>query len=219
MNDVARRSLVWPAFVGMCLLIAGCIAIPLPRYEVPKPPVPVATSADSAARGRAVAFTACARCHAGPDTGALSGKRLPEIPAALAKVRTRQSDGGPRPRDRLVHGCRTGHVHANGGQTGWPFGLPVGSAVPAALRRRRGGADRLPAVGRRRRPFGRPSGSADRVGDRGRILGQDGRQAARDACWPGRGPFHQRHDRLRPIRCSGVSAVLHAPLGRLRKAR
>jgi mono/diheme cytochrome c family protein len=89
-NATARRprslAAAMIAGTGLMVAVSGCMLISRPRHDGIDLPVPVALPPDPIASGRAVASVLCAHCHADPETGALSGRRLHEIPAVLAKA-------------------------------------------------------------------------------------------------------------------------------------
>jgi mono/diheme cytochrome c family protein len=83
-----RGLLAGAMTAGACVMavFSGCIVNPRPRYHGVDPPARATSASGSITRGRAVASVLCAHCHADPETGRLSGRRLHEIPGALATM-------------------------------------------------------------------------------------------------------------------------------------
>jgi len=76
--------------------VAAWIAIaPLPRYPVEQVSFTVDTSPERVARGRRTVEMLCAACHLDPATGALTGKRMPDLPPQFGESWSRNITRDP----------------------------------------------------------------------------------------------------------------------------
>jgi mono/diheme cytochrome c family protein len=96
-----KRVLKW---LGLALAVvvaviaagAGYIAVaPIPRYPVVKADFPVEVTPDRVARGKRSIEMLCAACHMDSSTGALTGKRMPDLPAQFGQAWSRNITAHP----------------------------------------------------------------------------------------------------------------------------
>jgi mono/diheme cytochrome c family protein len=87
-----RRTLRYTAYAGLAavlLLAAGALYVQLsgiPRYEPHPVELRVDVTPERVARGRQVVLTLCVGCHRDRATGALSGKRMTDVPPQFGVV-------------------------------------------------------------------------------------------------------------------------------------
>jgi len=98
---VLKRALKWVG-VGaavVVLLVAGAAAYvavaPLPRYTPEKVQFEVDVTPERLARGRRMVETLCAACHLDTSTGALTGKRMPDLPPQFGESWSRNITAHP----------------------------------------------------------------------------------------------------------------------------
>ena len=81
-----KKALKWlaAAVAAVVALVGGAAAwialAPLPRYPVEKVEFPVDVTPERVARGRKTVEMLCAACHLDTAIGALTGKRMPDLP-------------------------------------------------------------------------------------------------------------------------------------------
>src|SRR5262245_12251946 len=97
MNAALRRVGIAIAVVLALASIAVLyVALsPGPRYPVRRIDFRVDVTPERVARGRRAAALLCVTCHFDPATGALTGRRLPDLPAQFGEARSRNITGHP----------------------------------------------------------------------------------------------------------------------------
>jgi len=96
-----RKTLKWIGIVAAAIAVvvgaaAGYIAVsPLPHYPVVKLDFPVEVTPERVARGRRSVEMLCAGCHMDSATGALSGKRMPDLPRQFGEAWSRNISAHP----------------------------------------------------------------------------------------------------------------------------
>jgi mono/diheme cytochrome c family protein len=84
------------AFVAVIGAAAAYIAIaPIPHYPVAKVDFPVDVTPERVARGKRTVEMLCAGCHLNSDTGALSGKKMPDLPREFGEAWSRNITNHP----------------------------------------------------------------------------------------------------------------------------
>src|SRR5262245_2350820 len=87
-----RRLLKWLGIsVAVLVAVVGAAAAyvalaPIPRYAVGKVDFPVEVTPERVARGKRSVEMLCAGCHLDSATGALTGRRMPDLPAQFGEA-------------------------------------------------------------------------------------------------------------------------------------
>jgi mono/diheme cytochrome c family protein len=84
------------AVLGLAGGAAAYVALaPIPSYPVPKVEFRVDVTPERVARGRRAVEMMCAACHLDPETGALTGKRMPDLPPQFGESWSRNITAHP----------------------------------------------------------------------------------------------------------------------------
>ena len=84
------------AVVALAAAAAGYVAVaPIPRYPAAKLDFPVEVTPERVARGKRSVEMLCAGCHMDSTTGALTGKRMPDLPPQFGEAWSRNITAHP----------------------------------------------------------------------------------------------------------------------------
>ena len=87
------------AIATVAALTGGAVGLvafaPLPRHSVPRVEFRVDVTPERVARGKRAVGLLCASCHLDPGTGALTGKRIPDLPRQFGESWSRNITGHP----------------------------------------------------------------------------------------------------------------------------
>lgn len=95
------KAFRWLGIVTAALLalasagLAYVALAPAPRYEVPRIELHVEVTPERVARGKRAASVLCTACHLDSDTGALTGKRMVDLPPQLGESWSRNITAHP----------------------------------------------------------------------------------------------------------------------------
>jgi mono/diheme cytochrome c family protein len=134
-----KRILGWFAVVvGAALVVIAVVAAyialaPIPHYSVAKVDFPVDVTPERVARGKRSVEMLCAACHMNSGTGALTGKRMPDLPAQFGESWSRNITAHPVKgigswtNGELVYLLRTGIARDGRYLPPWMVKMPIAS--------------------------------------------------------------------------------------------
>lgn len=134
-----KKTLKWLAVAGGAVLVliaaAGAyVALaPIPHYPVARVDFPVDVTPERVARGKRHVEMLCAACHMDSGTGALTGKRMPDLPAQFGESWSRNITAHPVKgigswtNGEIVHLLRTGVARDGRYTPPWMVKMPLAS--------------------------------------------------------------------------------------------
>jgi hypothetical protein len=95
-RTLRRVAIAGVSALGLAAAGAAYVALaPLPRHPVPRIEFPADLTPERVARGKRAVQTLCTNCHLDPDTGALTGKRMPDLPPQFGESWSRNITAHP----------------------------------------------------------------------------------------------------------------------------